>query len=181
MRLLVISGSTRSGSFNTALARLVARARPDDHVQVVHDLDQLPFFDADVEAASTPLAVERIRTAVHRADALVLVTPEYNGTVPGVLGNAVDWLSRPHGQSPLISKPVVVLSASPSRYGAVRAADHVREVLATIGADVLGQGLSLARAHQRLAEDEPGVLDELTGALRPALDDLPVRAETDAA
>src|SRR5919202_1780642 len=129
MDLVVISGSTRRGSFNTRLARLVRDLRPQDRVTLVSDLTGLPFYDADVEALGVPGVVATLRRAVAEADAVVVVTPEYNGTVPGVLANAVDWLSRPHGQSVLEGKPVVVLSASPSRYGGVRAAEHLRAVL----------------------------------------------------
>jgi len=134
MNILVISGSTRRGSVNTRLARLVAELRPSDAVTVVDYLARLPFYDADLEFAGTPEAVTDLRNAVTAADVVVVVTPEYNGTVPGVLVNAVDWLSRPHDRSVLRNKPILVLSASPTRYGAVRAAEHLRTVLARIGA-----------------------------------------------
>lgn len=166
MRLLVISGSTRQGSFNTRLARLVEEVRPDDTVTVVADLAALPFYDADVEATGVPPAVSALRAAVAGADVVVLVTPEYNGTVPGVLANAVDWLSRPHRESVLRGKPVLVLSASPTRFGAARAAEHLRTVLGRIGAQVLPAGLSVALAHQRLAEPvDQDVAAELAGVL----------------
>ncbi|MFD2090724.1 NADPH-dependent FMN reductase [Blastococcus deserti] len=171
MELLVISGSTRRGSFNTRLARLVRDVRPDDQVTVVSDLAALPFYDADVEATGIPSAVTALRGAVAVADVVVFVTPEYNGTVPGVLGNAVDWLSRPHGESVLQRKPVLVLSASPSRFGAVRAADHLRTVLHRIGAQVLPAGLSVAGAHRRLAEPvDPEVVGQLADVLGSVLD-----------
>ncbi len=171
MDLLVISGSTRQGSFNTRLARLVREVRPGDTVTVVSDLAALPFYDADLEAICIPSSVTALRRAVASADVVVLVTPEYNGTVPGVLANAVDWLSRPHGQSVLHGKPVLVLSASPSRLGAVRAANHLRTVLERIGAEVLPAGLSVSAAHQRLGEPvDLGVVAQLGSVLdvRPA-------------
>src|SRR3712207_6767931 len=101
MDLLVMSGSTRRASFNTRLANLVGDVRPDDRVTVVSDLAVLPFYDADVEALGVPPAVRALKGAVAAADAVLFVTPEYSGTVAGVLGNAVDWLSRPHGESVL--------------------------------------------------------------------------------
>ena len=171
MDLLVISGSTRRGSFNTRLARLVREVRPGDEVAVVSDLGALPFYDADVEAIGVPPGVAALRRAVAAADVVVLVTPEYNGTVPGVLANAVDWLSRPHGQSVLQGKPVLVLSASPSRFGAVRAADHLRTVLDRIGAEVLPAGFSVAAAHQRLGETvDPELVAQLADVLGSVLD-----------
>jgi len=171
MDLLVLSGSTRRGSFNTRLAHLVRELRPQDRVTVVSDLAVLPFYDADVEAVEIPPAVAGLRGAVAAADAVVVVTPEYNGTVPGVLGNAVDWLSRPRGHSVLEGKPVLVLSASPSRFGAARAAEHLRAVLRRIGAEVLPVELSVAAAHQRLGEPvDRDLIVQVADVLAQALD-----------
>jgi chromate reductase len=141
-------------------------------VALRNDLDRVPFYHADVEAAGVPVAVRELREAVADADALVIVTPEYNGTVPGMLGNAVDWLSRPTGESVLRSKPVVVLSASPSRYGGIRAAEHLRTVLGYIGADVAPVGVSVPRAHQCFMDSaaDPELVTEVTGVLAKALD-----------
>jgi chromate reductase, NAD(P)H dehydrogenase (quinone) len=112
VNVLVVSGSSRRESLNTRLARLVAALRPDDATRVVSDLTRLPFYDADVEAAGTPEPVSELRTAVRAADLLVLVTPEYNGSVPGLLANAIDWLSRPHRDAALRGTSVLVLSPS---------------------------------------------------------------------
>ena len=173
MNLLAISGSTRRGSYNTRLAHLVGKLRSSDRLAVVTDLNRLPFYDADLEAVGTPPAVAELRSAVAAADAVVIITPEYNGTVPGVLGNAVDWLSRPPGQSVLRHKPVLVLSACPSRFGGVRAADHLRTVLSRIGAKVAPSGLSVPVAHQSLGERvDPAVAVELTNLLAQCLDQL---------
>ena len=139
------------------------------------DLPRLPFYDADLEAAGTPLAVGELRTAVGSADLVVVVTPEYNGTVPGLLGNAVDWLSRPAGQSVLRGKPVLLLSASPTRYGGTRAAEQLRTVLTRIGAAMLPVGLSVPAAHQRLTADpDPQTAADLTDLLADALDRTPL-------
>lgn len=175
MRILIMTGSTRRESLNTRLAELVAAVRPTDAVTIAAALDQLPFYNGDLEAAGVPRSVAKLREAVAAADVLVVVTPEYNGTVPGMLGNAVDWLSRPAGESVLKGKPVVVLSASPSRYGAVRAAQHLRTVLGHIGAVVSPAGMSVPRAHQRLAGGAGGTADpalaaELSRVLAQALD-----------
>ena len=173
MNLLAISGSTRRGSYNTRLAHLVGKLRSSDRLAVVTDLNRLPFYDADLEAVGTPPAVAELRSAVAAADAVVIITPEYNGTVPGALGNAVDWLSRPPGQSVLRHKPVLVLSACPSRFGGVRAADHLRTVLSRIEAKVAPSGLSVPVAHQSLGERvDPAVAVELTNLLAQCLDQL---------
>lgn len=162
MTVLAISGSTRTDSYNTRLAHLVAAACPGDAVQVVSDLAELPFFDQTIEAQGWPGPVQRLRDAVSGADLVVFVTPEYNGSHPGVLANAVDWLSRPYGQSALRGKDVVVLSTSPGSGGGHRAAAHLRSVLATTGAVVRPEGLSVSRASERLARPgEDGVLESL--------------------
>jgi chromate reductase len=172
MKILVISGSARRGSLNTRLAQVAAAARPADTVTLMNDLDRVPFYNGDVEAAGAPAPVLELRQAVADADVLVIVTPEYNGTVPGMLGNAMDWLSRPPGESVLEGKPVVVLSASPSRYGGVRAAEHLRTVLGYIGAEVAPIGVSVPRAHQRLVDDatDPELTTEVARVLAKALD-----------
>ncbi len=126
MNILVISGSNRHGSLNTRLARLVAGIRPNDAVTVVNNLTTLPFYDADLEAAGTPAAVVDLRAEVMAADLVIVVTPEYNSTIPGLLGNAVDWLSRPPHHAVLRDKALLVLSASPTPYGGTRAAAHQR-------------------------------------------------------
>ncbi len=166
MTLLIVSGSARRSSLNTRLARLLAATHPDGEVRVEHDLRRLPFYDGDLEAAGVPAAVEELRAAVADADAVVIVTPEYNGTVPGLLGNAIDWLSRPAGRSVLRDKPVVVCSASPTRFGGVRAAEHLRTVLARVGARV-ATGPAVAAAHERL--DAVELVDELGRQLAAAL------------
>jgi chromate reductase len=179
MRVLVISGSSRRESLNTRLARLAAAALTQDTATVVNDLDRVPYYNGDVEAAGLPAPVVELRRAVADADAVVIVTPEYNGTVPGLLGNAVDWLSRPPGNSVLQGKRVVVLSASPSRYGGIRAASHLRTVLGHIRADVAPQGLSVARAPQRLGDSsaDPDLVTELAKVLDEALHPAPAPDE----
>ena len=172
MQILVISGSTREQSLNTRLGRLVARVRPQDTVSVDAALDRLPFYDGDVEAAGAPAVVADLREAVAQADLVVFSTPEYNGTTPGLLVNAVDWLSRPYGRSALRGKPVLVLSASPGRGGGVRAAAHLRELLARVGATVSPGQLAVPEAGRRLggSEADPALLAELGDVLAGALD-----------
>ena len=186
MNLLVISGSTRRDSLNTRLARLVRDLRPADTVTIIKDLNTLPFYDADLEeAAGFPPAVAALRERVAVADVVVAVTPEYNGTIPGVLGNAIDWLSRPPGGSVLDAKPTLVLSASPSRSGGIRAAQHLRAVLTDVGADVADRGMSVPSAHRRLnvrAKVDPELAASLADLLGQTLDrrrPAPSRASTD--
>jgi chromate reductase, NAD(P)H dehydrogenase (quinone) len=155
MHILAISGSLRSGSHNTALLREAARLAPAGvEVEVCDGLAELPPYDQDAEDAGAPAAVARVRARVAAADAILFATPEYNGSIPGVLKNAVDWLSRPHRACPLGGKPVAVVGASTGAYGAMWAQADLRKVLAHAGARVLDTpAVVLPRAHERFGPD----------------------------
>lgn len=149
MRILALSGSLRAGSYNTALARAATELAPAGAtVELWQGLGGLPHFDADLEAAATPAAVTALRDRVAAADAVLFVTPEYNGSVPGALKNAVDWLSRPRDAAALAGKSVSVAGVSPGRYGALWAQTDLRRVLGLAGARVLEGDLPVARAHE---------------------------------
>lgn len=147
MRLLVISGSLREGSYNTALARASTRLAPDGvEVEVFEGLGELPPFDADREADGDP-AVVHLSESIGEADAVLFVTPEYNGSIPGVLKNAVDWASRPRDEAPLRGKTVAVAGASTGQFGAIWAQQDLRRVLGVAGARVVCGELPVARAQ----------------------------------
>ncbi|GAA4963637.1 NAD(P)H-dependent oxidoreductase [Kineococcus glutinatus] len=178
MSILVLSGSTRAQSLNTRLARTVAGLLPGATVDA--DLARLPFYDADVDAAGAPEQVEGLRAAVHAADLVVVVTPEYNGYVPGVLVNALDWLSRPYGRGALRDKPALALSASPGSRGAARALGHLTALLANIGAVVVGAGLAVPHAADSLGEEvSPELLEQLQAVVTAALAALEVSEGAD--
>jgi chromate reductase len=147
MRLLAISGSLRAGSFNSALARAAADVAPDGvEVEIFHGLGELPLFDADLEGDDHP-AVRHLRESIHDADAVLFVTPEYNGSIPGVLKNAVDWASRPRDDAALRNKTVAVAGASTGQYGALWAQQDLRRVLGVAGARVVCPDLPVGRAQ----------------------------------
>jgi chromate reductase len=151
MRILAISGSLRRASHNTALLRAAAQLAPREvAVELYRGLDRLPPYSEDLDTAQPPAEVARLRRAIAGADALLIATPEYNGTVPGQIKHAVDWASRPYGEdSALWGKPVAVIGASITDYGAVWAQDHLRRALGIGGARVLEHELALARAPER--------------------------------
>jgi chromate reductase len=128
MRVLAVSGSLRRGSFNSAALRAAAELAPEGMTLEVLLLHGIPNFDADVEAAGLPAEVVRLREAIRAADALLIATPEYNWSIPGVLKNALDWASRGGEGSPLRDKTAAVLGAG-GRFGTVRAQTHLREIL----------------------------------------------------
>ena len=160
MRVLAISGSLRRDSHNTALLRAAFDCAPAGvELELWDGLKAVPPYDEDDDGGSAPAAVTALRSAVADADAVLFATPEYNHSIPGVLKNAVDWLSRPLATNPLRNKPVAVVGASTGIFGAVWAQAELRKVLAATGARVLDDELAVGQAAERivdgrLADDE---------------------------
>lgn len=170
--VLGIAGSLREGSYNRALLRAAREAAPEGiRVRIYDGLGDVPPYDQDRDVSPAPAAVADLRESIARSDALLVATPEYNHSVPGVLKNAVDWASRPYGESSLQEKPAAVVGASPSRFGAQWAQEDLRKVLEAAGAEVLDAGLAVSRAPERLdgegrltdAEVRRGLVDLLVG------------------
>ncbi|MBO9661826.1 NAD(P)H-dependent oxidoreductase [Dokdonella sp.] len=139
IRVLAIAGSLRRDGYNGRLLDAAARIAPA-HVHVVrHDLRGVPLFDEDLERATGdgPDGVRALREAVAGADGVLIATPEYNQSIPGVLKNALDWLSRPAPVEVLVGKPVAILGASPGRWGTRLAQAALRQVLAATESAVL--------------------------------------------
>ncbi len=152
MRILAISGSLRRDSHNTALLRAAADLLPPGVDLTVYDeLEQIPPFNED-RLPRLPVPVEHLRQAVSAADGVLIATPEYNSSIPGVLKNALDWLSRPLIESPLRNKPAVVIGASTGMFGAVWAQAETRKVLGAIGARVVDLELPVPHAHEQFGE-----------------------------
>jgi chromate reductase, NAD(P)H dehydrogenase (quinone) len=169
MKILGISGSLRRGSHNTALLRAAASALPSGvELEVYDGLADLPHYDADLDVDPAPEAVARLREAIEEADGVLIATPEFNGSIPGALKNALDWASRPFPDSSLKGKPVAVVGASTGLFGAGWAQGEVRKVLGIIGADTLTEELPVGQAHNAFGDD--GQL--LEPDLRNALSDL---------
>jgi chromate reductase, NAD(P)H dehydrogenase (quinone) len=174
IRILGLSGSLRSGSHNTALLRAAALSLPSGAgLEVFDGLRDLPAYDADLDTPETePESVARLRGAIAAADGVLIATPEFNGSIPGALKNALDWASRPFPENSLKGKPVAVVGASTGLFGAVWAQAEVRKVLGIIGADVLDGELPVGQAHGAFGDDghllEPDLknaLEELLGVL----------------
>jgi chromate reductase len=156
LKLLGIAGSLRSGSLNRELLRRALAAAPEDvEVEVWDGLRDVPPYDQDLEH-DEPAAVAALREAVRSADAVLIVTPEYNGSIPGVLKNAIDWTSRPDVlRGCFRNKPVAVISASDGMFGAVWAGAELRKVMGLVGARVVDAELAVPQAHLRLAGPDP--------------------------
>ncbi len=160
MRILGISGSLRRDSHNTALLRAAAELLPPGvELELFDGLKAIPPYDADEDAPELHgSAVQALKDAIERADAVLIATPEYNHSIPGVLKNALDWASRPAGNSVLRGKPAAVVGASTGLFGAVWAQAEVRKVLVATGAVVVDRELPVMPAH--LQFDEYGNVHE---------------------
>jgi chromate reductase len=154
MRVLAVSGSLRSGSYNTGLLRTAQELAPDGvELELYDGLAELPPYDQDVQDSAPPPPVQDLRERIASADALLIATPEYNGSIPGVLKNAIDWASRPFPDNSLRGKPVAIVGASTGAYGALWAQADLRKVLGIAGARVLEGELAVPHAQDRFGED----------------------------
>jgi chromate reductase len=170
MRILGISGSLRADSLNTQLLRLAAEELPEGvELELYDELATIPPFDHDLVDLS-PDPVERLKDAIAAADALLVATPEYNGSVPGQLKNAFDWASRPLADNPARSKPVAVIGASTSSFGGIWAQRELKKVLGILGARVLDVELPLAKADQLLDDPDPELKPQLAGVVDALVD-----------
>jgi chromate reductase, NAD(P)H dehydrogenase (quinone) len=159
MKVLAVSGSLRSGSYNTQLLRAAEELLPAGVDFALYDgLKDVPPFDEDEDVEPMPAAVTALRRAIGEADAVLFATPEYNSSVPGVLKNALDWVSRPITTNTLRNKPVAVIGASTGAFGAVWAQAELRKVLAAIGARVVAADVAVGHAPTRF--DEHGRLED---------------------
>lgn len=164
-----IAGSLRAGSHTRALLRAAASHPPPGLRLTIWDvLATVPPFSEDLEAAPAPGAVAELRQLIG-ADAVLIITPEYNGSVPGQLKNALDWASRPRGAAVLEGKPAAVISASSSPRGGAGALADLRKILTIAGADVTETGLAVPHVHTRLTPagqlTDPGLARRITGLL----------------
>jgi len=137
IRLLGLAGSLRKDSYSLAVLRGLEAKLADGIELAIRDL-RLPLYNQDEDGPASPEAVRAFRRSIAESDAVVIVTPEFNHGMPGVLKNALDWASRPFGESTLIGKPVLTISISPAFTGGARAHSQVNETLLSIPAKVSG-------------------------------------------
>lgn len=165
VRLVGISGSLRKASFNTALLRAAAERKPAGVELVEATIHGIPLYDADIEAEDgIPEAVTRLKDLLAGADGVILFTPEYNNSLPGVFKNAIDWMSRPAADIPRVfgGKPFAITGASPGNFGTLLSQEAWLPVMRTLGTvPWFGSKLMVSRAGSVF---ENGVIvDEATG------------------
>ncbi|MFZ5957799.1 NADPH-dependent FMN reductase [Pseudomonas knackmussii] len=174
IRLVGIAGSLRAASVHGVILRTISEELlPDECELVVHGLQKIPLYNEDLDGPGTPAEVTALRQAIAAADGLLIGSPEYNHGMSGVLKNALDWLSRPHGQSVLKGKPVMTFTASPAFTGGVRAQQQLNEALWAIPAALLPHpqiviGNVVTKISEGRLTDEPtrSFLAEALGRLR---------------
>ena len=160
-----VAGSLRRGSYNAAVLRAAAELVPEDCRIQIESIAGIPLYDGDVEAAEgVPAVVARIKDAVGAADGLLLVTPEYNNSMPGVAKNAIDWMTRPPADIPRVfgGKPVALCGASPGGFGTVLAQNAWLPVLRTVGAELWTGGRLLVSRAATLVDANGNITDATT-------------------
>jgi chromate reductase, NAD(P)H dehydrogenase (quinone) len=162
VRILGFAGSLRQGSYNRALLRAASELAPEDMLIEIFDLLQIPLYNADVEARGDPEPVAAFKQAIRQADAVLMVTPEYNHGVPGVMKNAVDWASRPPRSAVLSVKPVAIIGASPGVTGTARGQSQLRQAFELTNSYAMPQPeLLVYRANEKF-DTEGKLIDETT-------------------
>lgn len=173
VNIVGISGSLRKGSFNTSLLRAAVGLMPEGATLAAHTIHGIPLYDGDEDAAhGLPAAVLALKDAIAGADGLLLVTPEYNNSIPGVFKNAIDWLSRPPADIARVfgGKPVAVIGASPGGFGTILSQNAWLPVLRTLGAHLWSDGrLMVSRAGSVFDASGALVDDKTREALREYL------------
>lgn len=178
-RILAVPGSLRRRSHNRAMLNAAIALAPDGvEIELYDDLGSIPPFNEDDEGDRTPREVLDLRARIAQADALLISTPEYNHSVPGVIKNAFDWASRPHGTAEIVGKPTAVMSSSASAFGGVWAQAELRKSLAAAGARVRDEGVAVSKSGERFDSDGQLVDEEIAEQIIELVDALRTMAET---
>lgn len=176
VNILVLLGSLRRASINRQLAQVAIDSAPLSVSAVLFDrLGELPLYNEDIDTDQAAEPVAAFRAAAEEADAVLAVTPEYNGSIPGVLKNAIDWLSRPYGRSPVKGKPAAVIGASLGHYGGVWAHDEARKSLGIAGPRVI-ESTTLSVPTKSLGGEHPAAHPDVVTKVRGIVRNLSAEA-----
>jgi chromate reductase len=172
INILGFAGSLRKGSYNRALLRATLELVPEDVQLEIFELDAIPVFNQDLEN-SLPDKVKEFKTKIKAADAILMVTPEYNYSIPGVMKNAIDWASRPPGTNPFSEKPVAIMSASTGMLGGSRAQYHLRQCFVFLNMRPVMKPEVFVNFAEQKFDTEGKLIDEKTkGIIRDLLKSL---------
>jgi chromate reductase, NAD(P)H dehydrogenase (quinone) len=161
IKIVAISGSLRKYSYNSALVRAAIELKPEDMNIEILNIGEIPLFNDDERLKSIPESVKIFSEKISSADGVIIVTPEYNYSIPGVLKNAIDWVSKMPGQ-PFDRKPVATMGASPGMLGTIRAQLHLREILFSLNAKLLNKPEVYVNLAKEKFDSEGTLLHEPT-------------------
>lgn len=169
MNALILVGSLRADSYNALLARELVGLMPEGVDSIIYDgLGELPHYNEELDGETVPAPVVALRGAVEQADAVIIVTPEYNGAVSSAIKNAIDWGSRPYGDAALTGKPALVFSATGSPRGGEWARENAVRALTVAGADVTPGTVGVPSAYEVFTDGkltEEGIKARISAAL----------------
>ncbi len=175
-KILAISGSLRAGAFSTAIAEGLKDALAGTADVTVFTLNDVPLYNQDLDTATPPEGAAALRAAIAAADGVILISPEYNFSIPGVVKNAIDWASRPYAKGAIKGKPTLIVTSSPGTTGGVRAQAPVREALIGAGArPVAYPHVAIASVGEKVTEGkltDKAALDFTLGAVNALLHDI---------
>lgn len=161
--ILGLSGSLRAASFNAGLLRAASEVTPDGVTIEIGSIRDVPLYDGDLEAAEgLPASVKRLQEQLRTADGLLLVTPEYNNSIPGVFKNAIDWMSRGNGMQIFLGKPVAVIGTSPGGFGSILSQNAWLTVLRFLKAEQWLEGRLIVSKAQELFDQNSNLSDPAT-------------------
>jgi chromate reductase len=170
IKVLGISGSLRKNSFNKSLLEAAIELQPDNMDIEIFDISDIPMYNEDIRISGEPEPVKLFKEKIAEADALLIATPEYNYSIPGVLKNAIDWASRPPTDSPLNGKPLAIMGAG-GRMGTVRAQNHLRQVAVETNMLTMNKPeVLVARAREKFDKDCKLIDERTRTQLRKLLD-----------
>jgi chromate reductase len=158
MNIVALSGSLRKDSFNTSLLHALQALAPEGMQITVADISTLPLFNQDDEAVF-PAVAQALKDTIEAADGIIIATPEYNRSVPGVLKNAIDWASRPWGQNSFEGKPVLTMGVSVGKLSTSVAQSHLRQILSYLDMQIIGQPEVYLGPAQELFDGEGNLTD----------------------
>ncbi|MGW7201264.1 NAD(P)H-dependent oxidoreductase [Streptomyces chryseus] len=179
VRILALVGSLRAGSHNRQLAEAAVQHAPEGvEIHLLEGLADVPFYNEDIDTeGGLPHAAARLREAAGHADGFLLFSPEYNGTMPAVLKNAIDWLSRPYGAGAFSGKPIAVVGTAFGEYGGIWAQNDARKAAGIAGGTVLEEvKLSIPDSLTRFADIHPADDMEVSAALTAVIRQVTARA-----
>jgi chromate reductase, NAD(P)H dehydrogenase (quinone) len=164
LKILGIAGSLRKASYNRAALRAAQQLAPEGVEIEVFELDGIPAFSEDIER-EPPAEVVELKQKIRASDAILFVTPEYNYSIPGVLKNAIDWASRPYGDSAWNDKPVAIMGASVGALGTARAQYHLRQVFVFLNMHAVNQPEVMISNASKRFDEQGNLTDETTKKL----------------